>query len=396
MKKNRLVQCGGLLSFVILLSSNIVAVDYIRDLSQADKAKLLSRDYDSYVAMSPALQNEFITLAEEGEKCPAVQRIKKTIRQGNTLVRYDLLDDALKTVCKKRPNNRYFHQARYDLREGNSRLTSTPQPATREPATRLVCTTFATCPNTVPTFVNDPVRDPAVICDLDVARFVACQALIENLYISGCLTFNYTNELIFTVTEFGLLWDDSCTGMIIGGDPYRFGAAGDIFVDNIYPGTDCRSQLMGRAIPNSTEVQQPLPFIDFCIPFDYSPRNVQLEVDICFLIPCSDTTGDQVRFEVCAEFAALGQEFIDSSNLIQATTNNYTIIAVPCDSAFTYHRVTACIDSNLAQPGDIARLMFRRVAPVVDEHPEPVYVTSVVFRYPARSRDLPVNGGLCP
>jgi len=92
----------------------------------------------------------------------------------------------------------------------------------------------------------------------------------------------------------------------------------------------------------------------------------------------------------------LGQEFIDSSNLIQVNTNNYIITAIPCDSAFTYHRVTACIDSTLAQAGDMARLMFRRVAPIIDEHVGPVYVTSLVFRYPARTRDLPVNGGVCP
>ena len=110
-----------------------------------------------------------------------------------------------------------------------------------------------------------------------------------------------------------------------------------------------------------------------------------------------DATDDQIRFEVCAEFANVGDEFIDIASLIQVETNNYEIQVTACNGpSFAYHRVTACIDSNLAQAGDIARLMFRRVAPNADEYPNPVYVTSLTFRYPARTCHLPVNAGVCP
>lgn len=405
-KKNRILQFVGSETlvrtavFAVVLSFASIAAtpDYTKDLSKADRTQLAKGTECAY--MTPELRSEFIKRCTKERSCPATRRVVANIKKGNALIDCRTLESALKTACEMCPYNECFKQAGEDLKGGDSRITRSPRgPSRPERVTKLTCTTFAMCPDTVPTFINNPTRNPVVQCDLDVARFAACQAIIENLFISGCLFFNYCNEIVFNVSDFGALFNDSCTGTILNGEPYRFAPAFKVFTDNIYPGSDCKSQLVAREVPPSGDDQTPLPFVDFCIPADYAPGNDPIEVDICFVVPCVNSTDNDIRFEVCAEFVGVGGGFINPANLVQVQTADYTIQVTSCVAggpAFTYQRVTACIDSNLAQAGDIARLMFRRVAPAMDEYPDPVYVTSLIFRYPAQTCHLPVNAGDCP
>lgn len=139
------------------------------------------------------------------------------------------------------------------------------------------------------------------------------------------------------------------------------------------------------ALPISTDTQTP---------FDVnSPGNT--EIDICFLVNTGGLTDDEVQFQICFEFRADGEQgFIDfvGTNASTVDTNEVVITAGPVGT-FDHYTATACIPPGFIAPGDMVRLEFIRVAPG-QEFANPVYATSLAFRYPRTVCKQPV--GNCP
>ncbi len=265
------------------------------------------------------------------------------------------------------------------------------------------CPAFVPCPTMPPTCVNDP--NQTIICNLGVNCLQACDALIENLWISGCLYFQDCAEITFSAMEFSAVFDESCTGLILDpqAPPYRLSPAYHVFTsDIIYPGDPiCSRQLVARRVPiigiPSTADPEPAPAVDFCVPADFDAASAEsVEVDICFFTHAAGPVDEGfVAFTVCYETKAQGVQGFGGAVTGSEVTGDIPVDNTPTAGAPLNHYVaTACIPAGSGfDPGDQAALVIRRT----DDGASfdlPIYISSISFRYPRRACLLPFNA--CP
>lgn len=146
-------------------------------------------------------------------RCPELDRVVQAVKAGNKVVPCCDMERTLDRLCRCDKKNTVLRDYREYVMRGDADICYGPMP-TKGPGPRALanCQTFAECPTMPPTCMNSP--NQTVICNLGASCFQACDALIENLWVSGCLYFQGCGELTFTAAEFGILLDESCTGLI--------------------------------------------------------------------------------------------------------------------------------------------------------------------------------------
>lgn len=390
------------LSVLLFSSAGLVALTAQEcGLSAEDVACLKRADNTRYAWLTPNVCEELSKVCrtvKRSQKRRDIKRVVDYIKKENKVCDYAWVERAVDTALQCSPHNKKLKNYKAALKKGDAQICRSPKAPDYKTTRFLInCPTFVPCP-TMPPVVPTGTKQ-TVICNLGTDFLQACDILVENLWISGCIHFEDCGELVFSALEFGAHWNESCTSIISDPAPYRLAPTYDVFVDGIYDSgnaTECRSNLVARALPISTDTQTPAPFIDFCVPADFdvnSPGNT--EIDICFLVNTGGLTDDEVQFQICFEFRADGEQgFIDfvGTNASTVDTNEVVITAGPVGT-FDHYTATACIPPGFIAPDDMVRLEFIRVAPG-QEFANPVYATSLAFRYPRTVCKQPV--GNCP
>lgn len=360
-------------------------------------------DITKYVVVTPEVCDALRDICDKfeicGMVCPKVEEMMRAIKRGEMVVSCDDICEVVRVARTCDPKNPVLKKYQCDM---NADARCTPCPKGPESTKFVLCPPFATCPTAPPNCVFDP--NQSFIPNIGAVCLQACEALIENLWVSGCVFFKDCAELIFTAQEFGAMFDE-CTGIIqsetgvaFPTPPYRLNAAFDVFVDGINETGDCPGQLVVRTMPPSNLTTRPAPYVCFCVPADFDSNGPDVEFDICFVVPAGNAPSGVIEFNVCHEFVNDGTAdfiFPDGSGQVSTETN-----AVPVANAttatFNHYTATACIPASDVAALDIGRIAFERTAPGSPEFDFPVYITSVTFRYPRVQCLLPVNGGNCP
>lgn len=379
-------------------------------LTYDDQMMLAHKDGDC-VFMTPQVAQEITKVCKKFGLWktinPAMECIIDAAKKGNRVVSADMMHQVMKEICRYDKNNIVFKEYRKSLDSGDASITLAPKNRNNNEKTRVLtpCPTSAVCPTGPPTCASNSKQ--TVFCNLGVNCFQACNALIENLWVSGCFKFPDCGEVIFTAQEFGAMFEDSCTSLIptetgvaFPTPPYRLGAAFDVFTDGINDTGSCQGQLVVRTMPKVADVARPAPYVCFCVPGDFdAASDNSVEIDICFVVPQTPAAGDSVEFVLCYEFRDSTElDFIHSDGTNQTTTDTNTVtVAVPTGTAtFNHYTATACIPASSVAALDIARIAFERTTPDGTEFDASVYATSITFRYPRTQCELPISGGNCP
>ena len=281
----------------------------------------------------------------------------------------------------------------------------------------LLCPTSATCPTRPPTCVNNSKQ--TVFCNLAASCFQACSALMENLWVSGCISFQDCGEITRTASQFL----KRCNTDLINFDPDEFDivALYDVFVDGIYDATPCRSNLVGAKVEQediSSETDfLSLPSVQFCMPVDYTnlaQDNKKITLDICFVVPADGSApdGDVAFVGLIVNQTSGAVSFAPLSAVPDVTTAgggtfNYYKASLKCasseilDNFLVLQGDISSIGFPPVQSGDfLSMLFFRSISSIfgsdVDTFTLPVYVTSITTRYPRVVCPLPVSSVNCP
>ena len=375
-------------------------------LTYEDQVKLSQTDGD-YAFMTPRVASEVTKAWKKFGLCdminPELECIVEAAKRGNRVVPWETMRKTMDEVCRCDRNNPVFKEYCRYLKNGDARITLAPEGSGDDATRAIVCTTLVPCPTMPPTCVNNP--NQTVLCNLGVGCLQACNALIENLWVSGCIFFQDFGELVFHAADFAYILDECCTSQVAQpqAPPYRIIPAYHVFTTDVGYPLGCLTQTISRRIPTigTGAVEDPgfgpygSPSVDFCVPADFddnSPESV--EVDICFFTHSGDNqaTGN-VCFEVCFEFlTGDGTDFgatVDGTVLVGSSVTNTTA------GPYVNYVATACITPAAAviTPGGRGKLVVVRRDDGTGGFDAPLYISSIVFRYPRRPSKLPFN---CP
>ena len=355
-------------------------------LSDLDMKRLSELD-KQWAVVTPRFEQEFLKVSMQShhDVDTAVSRVRNDLNKGFSVICYQEMQKSLDMLLQSDPNNKILEEYYEYLKNGDAVIYLERNP--RAPTRQLNCPPSIPCPTLPPTCVNDM---STLICNVRINCARICTALVEDLWVSGCIFFRDCAELIFTSSDFGNLFDSICvTGV---SDPQKFVVSHKVFTQNIYQGDNCESQLMAREVLPGDQTQTPVAFVDFAIPVDFDATDTNpIEVDIHFLVPIANDTTGNILFEVCSEFKENGTlpyivtpPTATSAELINVTNFGGT-------ESFNHYKVTACLDNSGIAGCGLGRLMFRRIVAPDTEFNLPVYVVSLVFRYPRMSCRLPIN-----
>ncbi len=357
-------------------------------LSELDVQRL-SEAEKRWAVVTPGVQKAFLKVVKQlkaSDRANApVDKVRTELELGISVIDYQTMKEALDILLESDPTNGDLERYRGYLRAGDAEinLTRAPSALTRQ----LDCPPSTPCP-TMP-----PICPTAtLICNLDVQCIEICTALIEDLWVSGCIHFRDCGELIFTAAQFANVFDTSCLASGVA-QPQLFVVSQRVFSEDIYQGDNCESQLIAREVLPSATQQTPVTFVDFAIPVDldvFDPNPI--EVDIHFLVPIDNSAMGNIQFEVCYEFKENGNVPYIVTPLLTELSDELAVTNFGGPASFNHYKVTACLNDKTGLAGcGLGRLMLRRVLPLVAEFNLPVYVVSMVFRYPRIPCQLPIN-----
>ncbi len=401
----------SVLSFALFCGAQLSALT-ARDcgLTPKDHERLATSD-TGCVYVTPRVCEEITkTWRKYDRECPELSRVIKEVKDGNKVVPCRDMERALDRLCRCDQKNTVLRDYREYVMRGDADICYGPMPTKGRALAN--CQTFAVCPTMPPTCMNNP--NQTVICNLGADCLQACNALIENLWVSGCIFFQDYGELAFTAAEFGLILDESCTGIILDpqAPPYRLAPAIHVFTsDLLYAGQNCPSQILVRRMPlvgtqAAADPNEPRPAVDFCMPADFDVNSPEaIEIDLCFFtradLCCNEA---DVKFDACYEVRPNANPVIEDQEGFGATI---TAITGECTTSvesdvqagyggpLNHYLCTICIpDTSDFTPGAQVHLVIRRVDTGVfasGDFEGPAYLSSITFRYPRVVCPLPVN-----